>query len=738
MITWQIVSSWQVVFGVSEIVFVRVCVHFFIAHYQAWTPFWFTERGRLNIKTERMIMKKHLIVVIILMGIYLIYAQTPDFQWLTQAGSGDNDYGYDVCTDTSGYVYQTGAFWGTMNVGGQEISSAGNRDLFVIKADSAGNVIWAVSAGGADNETGNAIVVDANGDVYVHGTFKATATFGATTLISGGQEDIYLAKLNGQGVWQWAISASTPSSDVAGKLALDSQGNIYVAGAVWGSATFGTITPTAYNYYDLFVAKANSAGTWLWVQIGGGSGDDKAYDIAVDADSNVYVVGSVMGSATFGTFSFSSNHYDVLVAKLNSSGVYQWISRSSGTSPEYGHSIALDPSGAIYVGGYYYNDGYFAPLFGNISPVELGTQTMFVGRMNSSGTWLWVKGAGALQSPGGGSSQENKVFALAVDTQANLWVTGVYQGTATFDSQQLPFIGGVDGFVGVMDGGGNWTLLESFGSPNTDWSYGISTDTDNNVYLSGSFSTTVSFGDITTTAVYGYDSFLVKYGYPSASDPEISVNPDFLDFGTVWLGDSNTLQITLDSTGSADLVISNISLSGDYSEFSLDLPTMPITINPSTQREFEITFSPSQSISYNDAITITSNAINHPQMVIPISGEGQYSEPAVVQNVVVEISGDNALISWDPVTTSVEGSPLIPDRYIVLYNETPYEDSHYYYFLASTVDNSFTHHEVALFRDQMFYRVVAVKFYREDSRDWLDNISPTEKMTWQRLQQVLR
>ncbi len=91
MITWQIVSSWQVVFGVSEIVFVRVCVHFFIAHYQAWTPFWFTERGRLNIKTERMIMKKHLIVVIILMGIYLIYAQTPDFQWLTQAGSGDND-----------------------------------------------------------------------------------------------------------------------------------------------------------------------------------------------------------------------------------------------------------------------------------------------------------------------------------------------------------------------------------------------------------------------------------------------------------------------------------------------------------------------------------------------------------------------------------------------------------------------------------------------------------------------
>jgi len=270
-----------------------------------------------------------------------------------------------------------------------------------VKTDALGNVIWATRAGGADQDIAYGIAAAANGDVYVHGTFKSSATFGSSTLVSGGQQDIFVAKLNSLGEWQWAVSASTEGADHAGKIAVDAAGNAYVIGAVWGQATFGTIMPPTYSYYDWYVAKINSLGEWQWVKTGGGTSDDKGNDIALDASGNVYVSGFIFGSVTFDTFTYSSNHYDVLVGKLDNSGNWQWITTSNGSEPEYGLSLAVDPSGAVYVGGYYYTDGFYAPQFGTITPVELGTHTMFVGRVNSSGNWQWVKGAGAMVSPSG-------------------------------------------------------------------------------------------------------------------------------------------------------------------------------------------------------------------------------------------------------------------------------------------------------------------------------------------------
>lgn len=686
----------------------------------------------IKLRTKRITMKKCIFSQMILLGLGLMFAQTADWQWLLHYGTGGYEYGYDVCTDANDFVYQVGAYNGTLTLGDQTLNPVGGIDILVTKTDATGNVVWARSAGGGDTDIGYAIAVAANGDVYVHGTFKASATFGTTTLTSGGQEDIFVAKLNSSGDWQWAISASTISSDAAGKIAVDNDGNVYVTGGIWGASTFGSIVPTAYGYFDLFVAKANSLGEWQWVQTGGGTSDDKGNDIAIDADGNLIVVASVFNNVgSFGPFTYTPNHYDVLVAKLNNAGTWQWISASDGSAPEYAQSVAVDPSGAIYVGGYYYTDQWYAPHFGTITPVELGTNTMFVGRMSSSGSWIWVKGAG-------GTGQENRVTSLAVDANATLWVTGFYYGTASFDTQQLAPFGGRDSFVANMDGAGNWTLLQSFGGIGSDWPSGVATDSFSNAYLTGTFSGTANFGSYSATAINFSDAYLAKYGLTSTTEALISVNPLNLDFGSVFLGDTRTLQVTLEATGTADLVISSIALSGAYAEYTLTLPSMPWVIAVGMQQQFEVTFSPSESIPYVDLITINSNATNHPEFVIGVNGLGEYPEPAEVQNVEVVISDNDALITWDPVTQSVGGTPLTPDRYIVLYNETPYETDQFYYYLASTIDNSFTHHEVALFRSQMFYRVVAVKFVREESRQWLDHISATDKISWTELIQALR
>lgn len=89
-----------------------------------------------------------------------------------------------------------------------------------------------------------------------------------------------------------------------------------------------------------------------------------------------------------------------------------------------------------------------------------------------------------------------------------------------------------------------------------------------------------------------------------------------------------------------------------------------------------------------------------------------YVPPATPEGVMVDISNNvDAVISWQPVSQTIYGSPIVPDGYIVLYNETPYEDddNFYYYLWDVATDTSFTHGGVARHRAQMYYRVVAYK-----------------------------
>jgi hypothetical protein len=98
-----------------------------------------------------------------------------------------------------------------------------------------------------------------------------------------------------------------------------------------------------------------------------------------------------------------------------------------------------------------------------------------------------------------------------------------------------------------------------------------------------------------------------------------------------------------------------------------------------------------------------------------------YVPPAAPQNVDVVIANAiDALISWDPVTQTIYGTPITPDGYIVLYNETPYEDDQFYYFLGRSFTTDYTHHDVAEFRSQMYYLVKAYKNYTREELALLD------------------
>jgi len=89
-----------------------------------------------------------------------------------------------------------------------------------------------------------------------------------------------------------------------------------------------------------------------------------------------------------------------------------------------------------------------------------------------------------------------------------------------------------------------------------------------------------------------------------------------------------------------------------------------------------------------------------------------YVPPAAPDSVVVDTTNNiDAILTWPAVTSTIYDTPIEPDGYIVLYNETPYEDDQFYYYHGETTGTTYTHHNVVRRRDQMFYKIVAFKDY---------------------------
>jgi hypothetical protein len=120
-------------------------------------------------------------------------------QWARRAGSGgaypEDEEGHGIAVDAAGNCYVTGFFRGTASFGSSNLVSSGGKEIFVAKYDSAGTMVWAKKAGLVFDDSGNGIALDSNGNAYVAGTFYDSATFDSTNILGNGVEEIFLAKL---------------------------------------------------------------------------------------------------------------------------------------------------------------------------------------------------------------------------------------------------------------------------------------------------------------------------------------------------------------------------------------------------------------------------------------------------------------------------------------------------------------------------------------------------------------
>jgi hypothetical protein len=479
-------------------------------------------------------MKRNLLFTVIMLGSIMMSAQT--FQWAKQFSGSSSVFGNSLAYSSAGELIVGGTFEGTIDFdpgeGTSYLTSYGGQDAFVAKISASGDLIWVKQFGGTANDLLRSVTCDAAGNVYLTGAFEGTADMdpGETThnFTSLGDKDVYFVKLDENGDFVWAGQFGGAYAGTGTGFSMASSGNIYLTGYFIGNFDFD---PGTSEYYmtatgqSIFVVKLNSNYELVWAKEMGGPLFDYSVSMALDQEENIYTTGLFKDVADFdpgeGTaYLTSAGLNDVFVSKLNSDGEYVWAKQMSGPDDEFGYAIVYDNNQFLYLTGIFKGTVDFAPDAGGLFLTSFGGGDIFNVKMDVDGNVSWAKQMGGAEEEGG--------FAVAVDNNNNVYVTGYFSGTADFDpgaeTYEMTATGDFDIFVSKLNSEGSFVWAAEMGGEYFDRGLAIITDNQSNIYTTGLFNGTADFDpgpdNFDLTSAGDNDAYVSKLGTQLLSIPE--------------------------------------------------------------------------------------------------------------------------------------------------------------------------------------------------------------------------
>ncbi|HEX9926651.1 MAG TPA: SBBP repeat-containing protein, partial [Anaerolineae bacterium] len=401
-----------------------------------------------------------------LSGIYEAYiaklnATGTMLEYATYLGGSSDEFTYDLAVNEEGEVFVTGVTHSTdfpVTPSAYDKTLGGSSDGFVTKLGPSGSLAFSTYLGSSDGDEAYSLAIDEAGSTYIAGmTFgnDFPTTPDAVQADLGGQADAFAARLNSDGSDLLAGTYLGGSSlDQGWGIAVDTEGNAYVAGKT--ESTNFPVTPGAFqtDFRRLFVTKLNSTATeMVYGTFLGGNGFENAWGIAVDETGHAYVAGETTSSnfpTTSGSYqptyhagSSVTREGDIFVVKFNSAGsglVYGTY--IGGFDRDLGFDLALDPLNRVYVTGVTYGVD-FPTTAGAIQPTPPGYPDAFVAKLNTAGSDL------AYGTYLGGSFGDIGL-AITADGEGNAYVTGFANADdfpTTDDAFDTGYNNGQDAYV---------------------------------------------------------------------------------------------------------------------------------------------------------------------------------------------------------------------------------------------------------------------------------------------------
>ncbi len=454
--------------------------------------------------------------------------------------------------------------------------------------------ITAWKIGGTGEQKAESIICDNTGNVIVTGEIRGNCDFGGiiinatTNTYNAGVfspyvnlYDLFIAKYNKDGGVIWAKkinngSGTSNSNNASSKKILnDGSGNLFIVGRFYNNLTFEAGTPSAITLSsaggsDIFIAKYDPNGNFIWAKKSGGTGDDEAGDLELDSNGDLFISGTFNGTATFGTSPVTTNitsngGSDIYIAKFNNAGTLAWVQKGGGATNDFGKGLAVSSAGKVYVTGSIRGSATFGSLTANGNS---SNDNIFFGAFNPiTSNWEFAEKAG-------GSSGYSTGIDVSVGNSIRL--IGTFSGNATFGngisyaiknitntgtsyfdafyvdngdvflldysvSNSFPysseikaksnsinysigyFSGRMDYKYDVLSTNGSYDIflnkttdintnkmIKIGGSNSNDYGKSIAYSPDGNIYLTGHFTGTSQFGNTTLTASGSNDAFIIR------------------------------------------------------------------------------------------------------------------------------------------------------------------------------------------------------------------------------------
>ena len=324
------------------------------------------------------------------------------FLWAKQMGGLYNDQGQSLSIDPNENILVTGYFKDVAQfdstVPSDILEAIGwESDIFILKLNSAGELLWVKRMGGPAEDVGVSLTVDELGNIYTTGIFNGNVDFdpgsGESIRQTGRWQDIFIQKLDSEGQFIWVRSFGGIDKDFPTSITVDKSGNVLTVGCFYetvdfdpGKSIYELVAP-ANGKTDVYILKLDDSGGFVWAKQLSGMQDDFASAIQVDQHDNIYTTGHFKGTVDFdpsaGTYSLQSDQqygYDVFIQKLNSSGELVWVKSLGGGDDDKSYALTLDHAANIYTTGTFRSTADF----GNINLIANGWEDVFIQKISPS------------------------------------------------------------------------------------------------------------------------------------------------------------------------------------------------------------------------------------------------------------------------------------------------------------------------------------------------------------------
>jgi hypothetical protein len=320
---------------------------------------------------------------------------------------GIGDYGLlGLCSDNLGNIYITSRFNGNLYFNNTLCVTIYGGNMFLMKLNAQGTFLWVKHTTG-NHANGWKLTCDLQNNIYVAGGLNGSVYFDSINInrpchcnylakYSNTGQLIWVKNIIGCGMSQWGLNLKS-----------DNLGCVYIAGTMTGTAQFDSLTLTSYGQWgfeDIFLAKINPNGNWIWAKNAGGDDQDAFIDMDIDTNDNLYLTGFI-GSQTalFGSITLNnSGDDDYFIAKYDTSGNVTWAINGGGPGTQIGNVICTNEYEEVYL-----------------------CNEHFITKFSPAGNELWWQYKPA------------KNTDMVSDNNGGIYITGYFQYAVTFDNFTL-------------------------------------------------------------------------------------------------------------------------------------------------------------------------------------------------------------------------------------------------------------------------------------------------------------